>query len=76
MLPKTSAYVRSYDGQAKWMYLKPKLNIMMKILICKCFQKCFQVFSKVFCKCIEENETRHINDNLSDFSSSDESNEK
>ena len=49
---------------------------MMKILICKCFQKCFQVFSKVFCKCIEENETRHINDNLSDFSSSDESNEK
>ena len=21
MLPKTSAYVKSYDGQTKWMYL-------------------------------------------------------
>ena len=28
MLPKTSAYVKSYDGQTKWMYMKNIKSLM------------------------------------------------
>ena len=31
MLPKTSAYVKSYDGQTKWMYFFIEDNNLLKI---------------------------------------------
>ena len=31
MLPKSSAYVRSYDGQTKWMYFLIKDNDLLEI---------------------------------------------
>ena len=31
MLPKSSAYVRSYDGQTKWMYFLIKDNDLFEI---------------------------------------------
>ena len=30
MLPKTSAYVKSYDGQTKWMYFSIEDNDLLK----------------------------------------------
>ena len=31
MLPKTSAYVKSYDGQTKWMYFLIEVMTIRKI---------------------------------------------
>ena len=131
MLPKTSAYVKSYDGQTKWMYfliedddLLEKYNTIWdkfcvdikrhfdgepvsnkKILKTKtitdfydkeipkmdfnhtcsavismdsALKKDENYYSQVFLKerkWIEKKVIRHINDNLSDFSSSNESDE-
>ena len=125
MLPKTSAFVKVYDGQTKWMYLLiediilsgiksaliSKKNLISSLYIITLFWKlkkkshgdevkdfydkkipkldsshtCLalitlplnyqQVFLKE-CKYIENKVIRHINDNLSDFSSSDESDEE
>ena len=130
MLPKASAYVKSYDGQTKWMYffikeddllqkyntisdyvtadiknkfdsesvynnelLKtkikchgdevtdfydkkiPKVEISSDFALKKNHNYYLQVFLKE-CKCIEKKVIRHINDNLSDFSSYDESDEE
>ena len=30
MLPKTSAYVKSYDGQTKWMYFLIKVDHLLE----------------------------------------------
>ena len=134
MLPKTSTYVQSYDGQTKWMnfliedddllekyntiwdikkefdskpvynknYLKtkikshgnevtdfydkkiPKLDsnhtCLAVISLDSALKKNENYYLQVFlkkCKSIEKKVIRHINDNLSDFSSSsDESDEE
>ena len=126
MLPKKSAYVKSYDGQTKWMYfliemmtcqenrilfgiksaLISKKNLITSLSIKFHSDKitdfyykkipkgysnytCLAVISlhsalkkkenyypQVFlkqCKYIEKKRIRHINDNLSGFYSSDES---
>ena len=137
-LPKTSTYVKNYDGQTKWMYfliedddllekyntiwdkvstdikkefdsepvynkefLKTKINftvMKLQIFMIKKIPKmdsnhtCLAVISlnsalknddhyypQVFlkdCKYIKKKVIRHINDNLGDFSSSDESDEE
>ena len=33
MLPKTSAYAKSYDGQTKWMYFLIENNDLLKNII-------------------------------------------
>ena len=33
MLPKTSAYVKSYDGQTKWMYFLSKDHDLLENII-------------------------------------------
>ena len=138
IFPKTSAYVKSYDGQTKWMYFliddddllenyntiwdkisadikkdliaslsKTKFFLKTKIkshgdVVTDFYEKeiskvdsnqtCLAVISSDFslqkdenycpqvhlkeCKYIEKKVIRHINDNLSDFSSSDESDEE
>ena len=137
MLPKTSAYVKSYDGQTKWMYLlieygdflekyntiwdkvsadikkesdsKPVYNknflktkikfhgnevtdfydkkihrvdsnhtCLAAISLDSALKKDKNYYPQIFlkeCKYIEKKVIRHVNDNLSGFSSSDESGE-
>ena len=105
MLPKTSAYVKSYDGQTKWMYFfitddghenlvvmrlqifmikkNPKVDsnhtYLSVISLDSALKKDENYYQQVLlkeCKYIEEKVIRHINDNLSDFSYSDESDEE
>ena len=138
MLPKTSAYVKRYDGQTKWMnflienddlleiyntvwdkistdiknefdsepvynksYLKPKIKshgdeftgfydkripksdsnhtCLAVIGLDSALKKDDICYPQVFlreCKYMEKKVVRHINDNFSDFSSSDESDEE
>ena len=137
MLPKTSAYVKSFDGPTKWIwflieddellgkyntvwvgvsagkkkkidsepvrnkeFLKTKIkshgvevtdfydkkipkvdsnhNYLAVISLDPAYKKDSKFYPQVFlkeCKCIEKKVVRHINDNLSDFSSSEESDE-
>ena len=39
MLPKTSAYVKSYDGQIKWMYTLIEDGALL--------EKCYTIWDKV-----------------------------
>ena len=90
MLRKTSAYVKSYDGQTKWIcFLIEDGDLLEKYnTICdkgsadlknSAVKNDEAYYLQVFLKESKYNEKkviRHINDNLSDFSSSDESGEE
>ena len=72
ILPKTSAYIKSYDGQTKWVYFLIEDDEILKKMISEKDEKFYLLVFLKECKNIHKKEIRHLNDNLCDFSSSDE----
>ena len=52
MLPKTSAYVKSYDGQTKWMYILIKEDNLL--------EKCNAIWNKVSADIKKEFDRKHV----------------
>ena len=52
MLPKTSAYVKSYDGQTKWMYILIKEDNLL--------EKCNTIWNKVSVDIKKEFDRKHV----------------
>ena len=72
MLPKTSAYVKSYDRQSKWMCFLIEDNDLLEKYNTIC-DKVSPDIKKEFDKIIKKIIIRHINDKF--FSFSDNSND-
>ena len=66
MLPETNAYVKSYDGQTKWIYLLIKEDNLFK----KCNTICDKVsadLSKVYNKIVWKTKIKSHGNEVTDF---------